>query len=132
MRERLTHELLEFIVLHVNSVELLEVLTLVYSQKERGWTLEELDSIIRSNPASIGGRLTDLISLGLVAERSGQVASFSYSPTSEEMSRIGRDLVSAYQTRRVEIVELIYTKPMKEIVSFSNAFKMRGGTKKDG
>jgi hypothetical protein len=132
MKEGLTKELFTFIVLHVDSVEFLEILTLIHSQPEREWRVADVDAVIRSNTQSLQTRLVYLVELGLASQTTDDPPTFRYAPSNEQMRHIGDDLVSAYQTRRVEVTELIYTKPMKEIVNFSNAFKLRGEDKDDG
>jgi hypothetical protein len=132
LKDGLSKELLELIVLHINSVELLEVLLLLQSNSEQDWTLSDIDDRIRSNSASIVTRLSHLMHLGFVRQVNEDPARYRYMPKDDEMRRIGNELVTAYQTRRVEIIELIYTKPMKEILSFSSSFKFKGGPKKSG
>lgn len=133
MKEGLSKELAEFIILHVDSVELLEVLVLLHSQPARSWTIFDLDAVIRSNAASIEIRLIHLSKLGFAMRVGDDPAQYRYHAASPEIGAIANSLVLAYHTRRVEITELIYAQPMKEIVSFSNAFRLRGGGgKKDG
>ncbi len=130
MGEGLAKEITEFIVRYVDSIELLEVLGLLHGEPERSWTIDELDAVIRSTATSIESRLRRLIDLHFVTSTTQQ--SFRYAPPDERTLSLADALVLAYRTRRVEVTELIYTKPMKEIVSFSSAFKLRGGSKKDG
>lgn len=131
-KESLSKELLEFIVLCIDSVELIEELLLLHANPEQTWALSQLDAHIRSSAASIELRLSRLIQLGLVSKLDEEPVRFKYAPINEQIAKIGSELVSVYQTRRVEVIELIYTKPMKEIISFSSAFILKGGGKKDG
>jgi predicted transcriptional regulator len=129
MSKSLSAEVMQFIVLHVASVELLEVLVLMHSEKARDWSAEDIDQRIRSNPASIEKRLQRLRDLGLL--RATEAGKYQFMPRDVQLEGIANSVVQAYQSRRVEVTELIYTKPMKEIMNFANAFKI-GGKKSDG
>jgi predicted transcriptional regulator len=129
MSQALTNDVMQFIVLHIDSVELFEVLVLIHSEQGRAWSAEEIDQRIRSNPASIQKRLIRLKELGFL--QPVETERYSFSPRDASLATMANALVQAYQSRRVEVTELIYTKPMKEIMNFANAFKI-GGKKSDG
>lgn len=132
MKEYLSKELLNFIVHNVDSVEFLEVLSLFVTHPEMSWTVTEIDDVIRSNSQSIETRLKKLLQLEFIRQSEESPVRYHLKSTNESLTDLAQSLVSAYRNRRVEIAELIYTKRIKEIVSFSDAFNLRGGKKKDG
>lgn len=130
--EPIQPEVLELICKHVSSIELIEVLRLIHAEPEREWSVDLVNVAIRSSAASIEGRLRELEQLGFVVRISDSPhAMYRYSPKDDETRSLADATLKTYQLRRTEVTELIYTKPMKEILSFSDAFRMRR-TKKDG
>lgn len=126
-KEEIPADVLEFILGHIHSVEMLEVLTLLHGQPEKSWTLPEVDDVIRSNPASLGIRLRDLVRIGFVESRiqGTNPEVFQFKPVDERRMSLATSIMSLYRLRRPEIVELIYKKPLQEIMSFSDAFKVK-------
>lgn len=131
MRKGLPADLVEFIVLNIDSIELIEVLELVQVEAAREWSAKELNQVIQSNLASIENRINQLMQLGFIVKVSTDPETFRYQPKNLELQSLSEKIVLSYRTRRVEVTELIYTQGMKEIISFSNAFKLKG-SKKDG
>lgn len=125
MKEDLSKQLLNFVVKHVDSVELIEVLVLLHSQSDRSWSVADVDAVIRSNVRSVQNRLEHLVQLGLAS--CSEESTYRYSPTTPELESLGGEIVRVYQARRTEFIELIYSKPLKEIMTFAEAFRIRGG-----
>ena len=67
--------------------------------------------------------LPNLISIGLVG--STENGTYYFNPATKESETLTRQLLTAYQTRRVEVVEFIFTKKHREVLSFSEAFKIK-------
>ncbi len=126
MKDRLPKDILNFVIKHIDSVELLEVLVVLHARAGTELTVDAVDSVIRSNSASVLSRLEHLAKLGLAVRSDATSPTFTYRPTTPELERLGGELVRIYQARRTEVIELIYSKPMKEILTFAEAFRLRG------
>ena len=124
MARTLSDDVFNFIVSHIHSVEELEVLLILQGEPTRSWTAHEVDERIRSHPGSIAQRLAGLSTIGLL-EASGD--RYRFSPNTPELAATAAALLAAYRSRRIEVIETIFTKPKRELVSFSNAFKLKGG-----
>lgn len=131
MKRDSSQELFEYLTLHIDSVELLEILKILHAER-RPWSLLEIDAAIRSSISSVENRLARLIQLGFINKNSLETITFKYQPHTKDLEALGDSLLALYQNKRVEVIERIYTKPLKEIVNFSNAFKFRKGEDDNG
>ena len=114
--------MLSFVDRHIESVEHLEILLLLAAQ-ERSWTGAEIFQKIQSSQASVDQRLESLVAAGLLAkDDNGQ---FRFAPKDEDTRKVVKDLAEAYRTRRVRIIEAIYTRKTDAVQSFADAFKFR-------
>jgi len=113
---------LSFIDRHIESVEHLEILLLLASQ-DRTWTAAEIFQKIQSSPASVEQRLESLVTASLLDKDAQN--KFRFSPKNEQTRHIVMDLAEAYRTRRVRIIEAIYTRKTDAVRTFADAFKFR-------
>ncbi len=86
-----------FLHQHIDSVEQLEVLLLLWRSPERGWTSDEVATTIYSHPTSVVRRLALLLGQGLLRER--EPGCYQYAPRTAELhaavSHLDRDLPRA-------------------------------------
>jgi DNA-binding IclR family transcriptional regulator len=113
---------------HIDSVEQLEVLILLRSQRGRSWTVEEINDEIKSSTSSVEARLTALAARGLV-ERQGPTFRYQAAP---EMDVTVTELAQAYAERRFTVIELIFAKPADKLRAFADAFKVNRKKGPDG
>lgn len=118
MSEPLPPDLVQLIVTQIDSVELVDILCLLHSDQIRWFRVEEVNERIRSNIRSVGVRLDRLVALGLASCADG---CYRCAP-----SDTATKLVETYLARRTTVIELIFSKPNRELASFSAAFKIRG------
>jgi hypothetical protein len=104
-------------------MEQLEVLLLLSSQPEKEWTAEAVFSEIQSSPASVAQRLQEFCDKGFLIQPSPNF--FRYSPKTVALFNTVRTLAAAYKEKRVKVIELIYRKPVDDVQSFADAFKIR-------
>lgn len=121
--EDIPKEVVEFVSEHIASMEQLEVLLLLSSHPEKEWAVEAVFSQIQSSPASVAQRLQEFCDRGFFIQPSPQL--FRYSPKTPNLSNTVQALAKAYKERRVKIIELIYRKPVDDVQSFADAFKLR-------
>ena len=113
---------LSFVDRHIESLEHLEILLLLAGQ-DRAWTSAEIFQKIQSSQASVDQRLESLVTAGLLTKDGNK--NFRFSPKDEATRNIVKDLAEAYRTRRVRIIEAIYTRKSDAVRSFAEAFKFK-------
>ena len=107
---------------HIESVEHLEILLLL-AANERSWSAAEIFQRIQSSQASVEQRLGSLVAAGLLSKDSNGM--FLFAPKDDETRQVVKDLAEAYKTRRVRIIEAIYTRKTDAVRTFADAFKFR-------
>lgn len=106
-------------------MEQLEILLLLLQHPSRIWNAESVARELRISPLSAGERLEDLTYDGFLARADGSEAGYRYGPESAALDAAVRGLASAYPTRRVTVINLIFSKPVDKIRTFADAFRLR-------
>lgn len=117
-----SENLVQFIGRYIEAVETLEILLLLREHRARTWSAQEVNDSLRSSLASVTHRLDDLAGYQLLARSE---RGFRYEPDSPRLAALVDELAVAYRDRRHRVIELIFSKPTREIHSFSNAFKIK-------
>lgn len=120
--DSVTTEVLEFIDACISSVEELEILLLLWSTRDRGWSADQVSQELRTSTMSAERRLKSLGEAGLLRQYDGNL--FQFSPASSERDRLVGEVANAYRGFRVRITERIYNKP-NTLKSFADAFIVR-------
>jgi hypothetical protein len=119
-----------FIRSHVNSVEFLEVLLLLQQERARTWSGDSVAAELRIQPRSAATRLAALKQIGAAKITDG--GAFRFDETCPLCPAI-EALAKAYQTHRVSIIQLIFSRPHHNgAEAFANAFLIGGKGKPDG
>lgn len=113
----------QFIQLHIESVEQLEILLHLRLNPTQSFSPDELATALRINSHSAGLRLADLLARRLLEETTGP--RYRYLPATPDLTRDVDALASEYSQRRVSIINLIFSKPAGKIRTFADAFKFR-------
>lgn len=125
MAAELSPALVAFVRQHINSIETLEVLLLLYRQPDRAWSADAVAAELRIQPRSAAVRLAALEKAGLLSIE--VEAGRRFNGAAEARPRVV-ELDGAYQTHRVRIIELIFSKPADNMRVFADAFVIgRGG-----
>jgi len=90
------------------------------------------DDIVRESgrPVElIANALNDLSTGGLASSAPGAsgVESFRYDPQSESLRSVVNDLAAMYNERPVTLIRAVYDRPAQPVLSFAEAFRVRGG-----
>jgi hypothetical protein len=115
----------EFLAGHIDTVEQLEVLLLLYHSADRPWTAEAVAEALYSQPCSIARRLATLTGHGLLAEAPNSPSSYRYVPTPASRDEMVRRVAEIYRERRVAVITAIASRPMDNVRAFSDAFRLR-------
>lgn len=118
----LSPRLRSFLNRHIASVEHVEVLLLLKSSPERLWIPEEIASELRRSAKSARQRLRDLVRSKLV--RRDTDARFAYQPSDED--DVVEELAREFESRRVRLIEAIFTQRVDTAQSFADAFRIVG------
>jgi hypothetical protein len=119
--QRSHDEIVAFLRLCIDSVESLEVLTLLLEQPEKNWTAKTLSLQIRSSEGSVEKRLKSLVACRVIVPAEGRPGQFR--PASPEMERSVRETVAFYRLRPHRAMEILYSKPESAMQSFADAFR---------
>lgn len=114
-------ELRAFINRSIGSVEHVEVLLLLKRNDGRAWSAQEIADELRRSPASVERRLRDLTRSRLL-EAAGDRYRYrhgSHDATVEELEQ-------EYDSRRVRLIEAIFTGPIDSARTFADAFRLWG------
>ena len=112
---------------HVGSVIELEVLLLLSHSPTRSFTAAEVSRELRVAPEWTQGYLAKLTAKGLLRERAGKPSTYAFAPTSPSTSDAVSRLAQAYARQRHTVIDLIYSEPDDEILTFADAFKLWKG-----
>lgn len=104
-------------------MEQLEILLLLSSQPERDWSPEAVFTTIQSSQASVAQRLQEFLEKGFLTQTDPPLV--RYAPKNQALAAAARALAVAYKQKRVKVIELIYRKPVDDVQSFADAFKLR-------
>ena len=119
-------ELEQFIAKHIESLAELEALLLMHAEPDRQWDCAKLSQQLYISADMCGGIVLDLERRGFVKRESEEGDDpFRYHAASAEIDRLVTDLAALYQQRRVAVITLIYSKPVKKVQTFADAFRLR-------
>ena len=124
-QEDLSAEARKFLADHIESVLELEALLLLAADANRIWTATDVARELRVDPGWAGPQLSRLCGRGVLACDSDPQPHYRFAPSSPKMEQAVRDLASAYATRRVTVISLIFAKPTDKLKSFADAFRLR-------
>jgi hypothetical protein len=112
-----------FIQQHIESLAQLEALLLLRQDPTRDWDAGELAKALYTSPDICATLLADLQGRGLLA--SPAASRYRYQPTDENLHRIVGQLEAIYQQRRVAVITQIYSKPVSNVQTFADSFRLR-------
>lgn len=115
-------DIAEFLGRHIDSVVQLEILLLAFKSPNRVLVTGEVAHELRIDPSWTEAALTKLVSAGALQKRD---PGFRFAANNHPMFRTISDLAALYETRRVSIISLIFSKPADPIRQFTDAFRFR-------
>lgn len=116
-------DLQKFIARHVESVEKLEILLLIGNSPEKAWSGQEVYQQIQSSPNSVNQKLKDLVAEGLAQREASD--RFRFFPKTKELAEQVRAINEAYQTRRIKVIQSIFSESTEELRKFADAFRLK-------
>jgi hypothetical protein len=111
---------------HLRSVMDLECLLALYADPQRDWSAEELGRKFCVDERWVTHQLADLAQRGVLsASQTAPTLRYRYAGATPAMNDAVAELARLYATRRVAVIELIYSKPADPLQSFADAFRLR-------
>src|SRR3954468_10963921 len=108
-----------FIADHFDSLERLEILLLLRSQRAREFAPAEVTAELRLGPASAPDQLAVLRERGFV-EALGDPPRYRYAPEAGEKERLTSELARCYADRRVTVIKQIFSPRSDAVRSFAD------------
>jgi hypothetical protein len=121
--EGIRDDVAQLIWQHINSIEHLEVLLLLFRNPQKAWTADDVSKELYTTPESAARWLSELHSSRLVVldDTINRCYRFDAGVNDVAVS----NLAAAYKERRVRIINMIISKPLDQIRSFADAFKFK-------
>lgn len=126
--QSLPASLREFISLHIQSVEQLEVLLLLSTAPNSRWSVRKVYDVILSTPQSVARWLDDLVHRGLIHGTPGESDDFQATHDEALREQISQ-LAQCYRSTPVRVIEAIYRRETSAAQSFADAFKLKNPEK---
>jgi hypothetical protein len=123
--EPIPEKVRRFIVDHINSVESLEILLLLFADAGREWNASEVSRTLYTRLESAAAQLQALHRAKLLlAIEGGESPKYRFHAASPEADTVV-ELEKIYKARRVSVISFIYSKPTDPLRAFSDAFRLR-------
>ncbi|HVX42185.1 MAG TPA: hypothetical protein VHB25_21670 [Gemmatimonadaceae bacterium] len=125
----ISESLRAFIREHIQSVEQMEVLLLLYSTTPKEWSAVRVARELRIDAMSASRRLADFAERGLISARAGDEALlYWYEGSSPNNDRAIAELDRANRERRTTLIGVIFSTPSDDVRAFADAFRLRRST----
>lgn len=115
-----------FVRAHIDSVEQLDVLLLLFRTAPRAWTPVAVSRELRIDAVSAARRLDDFLARGLVTVHTGdETLHYTYDASDPERNATIERLGTAYAERRTTLIQFIFSAPVRDVRVFADAFRLR-------
>jgi DNA-binding IclR family transcriptional regulator len=109
----------------IQSIAQLEVLLSLRAAPATIHCVAELAKELYTPESMTASLLEGLRTRGLAERVEGAPSGYRYAPKTAELARAVDELAQLYQQRRVTIINLIYSNPVKTLQDFADAFRIR-------
>lgn len=122
----ITDRVRAFVREHIQTVEQVEVLLLLFRTAPREWTAVGVGRELRIDPVSAARRLSDFEGHSLIRARPGDEALlYWYDGGVGSADRAISELAAAYRERRTAVINLVIAAPSEDVRVFADAFRVR-------
>jgi hypothetical protein len=118
-------EIEQFIGQHIESLAQLEMLLLLRTESTRSWSCFDLARQLYITPDVCTTIIADLERRGFVLRDAADSSLARYRSGGASVDQLIDQLAALYQQRRVAVITLIYSKPVKKVQTFADAFRLR-------
>jgi hypothetical protein len=122
----------DFIAQHIGSVAHLEILLLMRQRRSEHWSAATVSAELRTSVDAAADILNDLHASNQLVVSHGSPATYTYRPApGSPDDTVVAELAKAYAERRFTVIDLIFSKPLKRVQLFADAFRLWKDPKKD-
>jgi DNA-binding MarR family transcriptional regulator len=125
MADEFPTELEQFLAQQIESLAELEALLLIRKQPEHQWNCDDMSRQLYITADMCAGLLAELERRGFLRRVPDTDGSYQYHPASPDLDRLLGELAALYQERRVAVITQIYSRPVKKVQTFADAFRLR-------
>jgi DNA-binding MarR family transcriptional regulator len=118
-------EIEQFLAQHIESLAQLELLLYLRSHPDRGWTCQDLSKQLYIAPDVCTSIVADLERRGFILRDAANSDLYRYRSTGVATDQLIDQLADLYQQRRVAVITQIYSRPVKNVQTFADAFRLR-------
>lgn len=113
---------------HLASMDHLEILLLLHGAAPDALSVKDMIQKTGRPGDLVHAAVTDLVASGLLAQSEPDLEAgvVSFNPRSDEMRSAVSELATMYNERPVTLIRAIYDRPAEPVVSFAEAFRVRG------
>lgn len=126
--DELDDEVQAFIAEHISSVAQLEVLLLLKQHSDQPWDAEQVARALYAGATLLADELAEWRTRGLLEEIPAKPGAYRYAPRSPALAAVVERIEDAYKNRRVSVITAIYSKPIDNLRTFADAFRIRKET----
>lgn len=123
MPDTLPPELRAFIFSCIDSIEQLEILSLLH-RSGSPWSTRAVAAQLGFKDAAARHHLESLLARGLLKIEVGEEAAYRYAPRTPVLAGYTEQLAAFYEADRIAVLRFIATRP-QSVRSFADAFKLR-------
>ena len=121
----ISEEVKTFLAQHIESILELEVLLLLRADPQRSWTGAQLAKELKIDQTWANEQLARFASRGILARTDAPDPQYRYSPSDPQLDATVAAVADAYATHRVTIIGLVFSKPISNLKTFADAFRIR-------
>lgn len=121
----LTPEIRQFLSRHIDSVATLEVLLLFRKQKDKEWTLNEIEIELKSSSRAIEIPVRKLLKEGFIKMGSSHYR-FHYAAAPSARENLIEKLEKLYPQYRMRVIDYIYNPQHSAAHKLAQGFKFKG------
>lgn len=122
MPDDISADIQRFLADNIRSIAQLELLLMLHRERQRTWTVADAAKELYTAVSMTEPLLESLRAIGMVKLQRDQ---YQYAPRSKQLDDTVGELSQLYQQRRVTVINLIYSAPVKKLQDFADAFRIR-------
>ena len=117
---KVPEEIRSFVYEYITSLEQLEILFFLYKRSNNKYNAEMINQEIRSNIRSIENKLEDLFEKNFIVLKNPKEKIYQYEASNDKLADLVKDVYLFYKNNYHTMVNLIYSKPMVNLLSFTD------------
>jgi predicted transcriptional regulator len=118
----------DFLGKYITSIEQFEILLLLFRQANKALSVDEVASELGAARPAVEKSLEELQRHGMIQLVDHRLGRYQYVHENDQLTQMVQRLSQLYSTRRVTILNLIFSRHLDRIRAFADSFKL---TKKD-